>query len=754
MKTTLRFWAAIAVTAGLIAGCSDLEEYKNKVDELDSRVTALETITSNLNKNIETLQALYGGTTINSATKDANNVWTILLSNGETLTLTQGSIGVGNSPVMSVDADGYWMVDYDGNGGNAPEHIKNGENKVLAVGTDGVTPKFGVDAEKYWTVSYDGGTTFTRVLDTDGQPVNALPSGEVQDPYFTDVKVEGEQFKVTLRTGEELVVPVVSSFLCSIESVGVQQFNSGDSKPYNVTVKGVKSTMITAPQGWTAVLSEPVNEKAVLTVTAPVITKAAIADSRSDISILAFSTQGLATIAKMQVNLSDAPVVVNPIASVTAGAATQSTLAYSVAVSDVTSWKYIHQKSSEAAPDAARIAADGTAGSQTSLVFENLDPSTEYTLYVLPVNADKQGAVARGNNTTATPAPVVITDLYQAYLDGKEIEIAGKKYSLAVNGDPVLKTAAGKADDTFKNTFHQMESAVVFLEAEGENTFALTSVAEIKGDITLVSRYTDKPVTVEWTSNIKLMSGSFTVDNMILDGNGITVGYFMNNANATADFDGVYMNGVTVKNIIKPVLYSTLATYGYKEFIVTNSTFHIAAGAQEKFQIFNFYKSSVLHTYKKLTFDNNIVYCDDLAHQIQIFNYDQNVAQEGTPWEVEVSICNNTIYNAPSGNGYFKFYQVKSLKMNKNIFWADPSINVTTYCMIIYSEAQDQTVFDTTDNIAFGNAGTWTIAHSNSKFIPGVNKIDKLGASPLTTTDLTTGTFTPSESYASYGAKR
>ena len=151
MKTTLRFWAAIAVTAGLFAGCSDLEDYKNKVDELDGRVTALETITTNLNKNIEALQTLYGGATINSATKDANNVWTIVLSNGETLTLNQGSVGVANAPVMSVDEDGYWMVDYDGNGGNAPEYIKNGEDKVLASGTDGVTPEFGVDAEKYWT---------------------------------------------------------------------------------------------------------------------------------------------------------------------------------------------------------------------------------------------------------------------------------------------------------------------------------------------------------------------------------------------------------------------------------------------------------------------------------------------------------------------------------------------------------------------------------------------------------------------------
>jgi hypothetical protein len=241
---------------------------------------------------------------------------------------------------------------------------------------------------------------------------------------------------------------------------------------------------------------------------------------------------------------------------------------------------------------------------------------------------------------------------------------------------------------------------------------------------------------------------------MVLDGNGITVGYFMNNANATADFGGVYMNNVTVKNIIKPVLYANVATFGFNEFVVTNSTFHVAAGAQAKFQIFNFYKSSVLHTYKKITFDNNIVYCDDLAHQIQLFNYDQNVAQAGSPWEVEVSICNNTIYNAPSANGYFKFFQVKSLKMNKNIFWADPSINVTSYCMIIYSEAQDQTVFDTTDNIAYGNAGTWTIAHSNSKFIPEVNKIAKLEASPLATADVATGTFTATADYASYGAQR
>ena len=746
MKTITRILAAALLITGISAACTDLDDLQQKVDSLESRVTALETIIPNINANVEALQVLVNGTTINSATQK-DGVWTLVLSNGETITLTAGSVGVGNPPVMSVDKDGYWMVDY---GTGADYILMNGE-KVKAVGTDGITPKFGVDKDGYWTVSYDDGKTFTQVKGADGNPVSALPTGEVQDPYFADVKLENGVFTVTLRTGEVLTVPVVVDFLCSIESTGVLTYNYGETKPYNVTMKGVASTMVTAPTGWKAVLNENV-----LTVTAPAApTKATLADSGSDVCILAFSTSGYATIAKVQVKLSDSPVaVVNPIASVTAGEATETTLAYNVALVDATSYKYIHQKESETAPDAAKIAADGVESTETALTFSELESATAYVLYVLPINGEKQGAVANGKNTTLQAVAPVITDLYQAYLDGKEIEIAGKKYSKAVNGEPVLKTAASKADATFKNTFHQKESAVVFLEAEGENTFALTSVAEIKGNIALVSRHTDKPVTVEWTSNIKLMNGSFTVDNMVLDGNGITVGYFMNNANATADFGGVYMNNVTVKNITKPVLYANVATFGFKEFVVTNSTFHVAAGAQAKFQLFNFYKSSVLHTYKKITFDNNIVYCDDLAHQVQLFNYDQNVAQAGSPWEVEVSICNNTIYNAPSGNGYFKFFQVKSLKMNKNIFWADPSINLTSYCIIIYSDAQDKNVFDTTDNIAYGNAGTWTIAHSNSKFIPEVNKIAKLEASPLATADVATGTFTATADYASYGAQR
>lgn len=748
MNKIIRLFAAAVFTLGMSAACTDLNDINDRLDSLEGRVAALETIIPSLNANIEALQRLTAGGTINSATvKDG--VWTLVLSNGETLTLTQGTIGVGNAPVMSVDKDGYWMVNY----GAGAEYITIDGQKVKAIGTDGKTPMFGVDANGFWTVSYDEGKTYTQVKGADGNPVSALPQGDAKDPYFEDVKLVDGNLEITLRGGEKLTVPVITDFLCAIEGEGAQLFDPGETKPFNVTLKGVKSTMITTPAGWKATLSEAVDNKAVLTVKAPVVTKSTIADSDADITILAFSEQNYAAISKIQVMLSDAPVVINPVANVAAGEATETSLTYNVATADATSWKYIHQLESAEAPDAAKIAAEGTEGTGTSVTFDGLESGTSYVLYILPINGTIQGNVASAKNTTVE-AVVVITDLYQAYLDGMEIEIAGVKYSKAVNGEPVLKVASQKADATFKNTLHQKAAAVVFLEAEGENTFALTSVSELKGNVAIVSRHVDKPVTIECTSYIKVMNGSLAFENLTIDFKGSTAGYFLNNSNATADMDGIYFNKVKMLNITKPVLYSSVAGFGYKNFIVENSTFHVAAAAQAKFQLINFYKSEVLHTYKKLVFDNNLVYCDDATHQVQIMNYDQAIAQNGSPWEVEVSMCNNTIYNMPSNNGYFKFYQVKSMKMNKNIFWADPSVNIASYCMIIYSAEQDGTVFDTTDNIAYGNTAAWTIAHSNSKYIPAVNKIEKLAATPFATADVANGIFTPTAEYAAYGAQR
>ena len=211
MNKIIRIIAAAAFTFGIAAACTDLSDLEDRVDSLEGRVTALETLIPNLNANIEALQKLANGGTVNSAT-EKDGVWTIVLTNGETLTLTQGSVGVGNPPVMSVDEYGYWMVDY----GTGATYILLDGNKVKAVGTDGKTPMFGVDANGFWTVSYDNGQTYAQVKGADGNPVSALPEGEAKDPYFEDVKVVDGNLEIVLRSGEKITVPVLTDFLCAI----------------------------------------------------------------------------------------------------------------------------------------------------------------------------------------------------------------------------------------------------------------------------------------------------------------------------------------------------------------------------------------------------------------------------------------------------------------------------------------------------------------------------------------------------------
>ena len=752
MNKIFRIFTAAALFAGVSVACTDLSDFEDRIDSLEGRVTALETQIKGLNGNIEALQQLVAGGTVNSATNN-NGVWTLVLTNGETLTLTQGSIGVGNAPVMSVDKDGYWMVDY----GTGATYVLIDGNKVKAIGTDGKTPMFGVDANGFWTVSYDDGKTYTQVKGADGNPVSALPQGDAKDPYFEDVKLVDGNLEVTLRGGEKITVPVLTDFLCAIENEGLQLFAPGETKPFNVTLKGVKSTMITAPAGWNAALSEAVEGKAVLTVTAPKGTKSTIADSGADVTILAFSEQNYAAISKIQVQLTDAPVVFNPVANVTAGEATETALTYNVATSDATSWKYICQKEGDAAPDAAKIAAEGTEGTGTSVTIEGLESGTAYVLYVLPINGTIQGNVASAKNTT-NEAVVVITDLYQAYMDGMEIEIAGVKYSKAVNGDPVLLSATEALTD-IRASLHQ-KNGIIFLEASEGASFLTSAITEIKGgDLVIVGRHTDKEVVLTPDKFFKFVSGGIVLSNLTIDmirlenadGND---GYFINNS-GTMDLSKMHIDNCKVINIQKNV-YATGSVgckFAVNSIRIVNSDFELIVTGNV--QMFTFHNTSVLDKFGEIIFDNNIV-CNQEAGVCQVFNWGQNTAQTGTVWNTKVSFCNNTLYNAPSGNGHFKFYNVGSLKMTKNLLWGDPASTQASYMFILYDANETGDGIEVSDNIAYGLASgkNWTLAHDNSTYKPENNILKKLESDPLATVDFATYTFTPTAEYASYGAQR
>lgn len=131
--STILFAAALA---GLVA-CADIDGLRSDVDDLKSRVTALEKQVDIFNGNIETLQLLASSSTINTVTETADG-YELLMSNGRIITLKNGADGEGVTPILSIDAEGYWMVDYRDGEGFRPI-FRDGE-KVKAVGLDGVTP--------------------------------------------------------------------------------------------------------------------------------------------------------------------------------------------------------------------------------------------------------------------------------------------------------------------------------------------------------------------------------------------------------------------------------------------------------------------------------------------------------------------------------------------------------------------------------------------------------------------------------------
>ena len=728
MKTIARIFASAAIITGTIAACSDLNDLAQRVESLESRVTALEKVIPSLNENIEALQALMSAGTINSAS-EKDGIWTITLSSGEEISLTQGSIGVGNAPVMSVDKDGYWMVDY----GQGAQYILNGEQKIMALGTDGQTPKFGVDAEGFWTISYDEGKTFQQVKGADNKPVSALPSGEVQDPYFEEVKIVDGILTVTLRGGETVTVPVVAGFLCAIEANGTQAFASGETKPFNVTMKGVKSTMITVPAGWAAVLSEPVDEKATLTVTAPVLSKAVIADSNTDISILAFSTQGYAAIAKLEVLLTDAPIVVTPVANVSAGTATESSLTFNVATANTTSWKYILIKGSETAPEAEKIAAEGTEGAGTSLTIEGLESSTAYVLYVLPVNGEDMGAVARASNTTKK-AP--IASYYALYNAGETITIGGKQFNKETHGEATLM----EADDTISS------EGIYFLKEGVTATFNGTGAIKtflVAGD------KDGAPATLKFATDIFLklradIENTFAIFYNIIYDHSTANKYSMTVNTNNEQFETVLFNNCTIKqNPSTDIIYLSNATRSIKNLSFIDCTCNISSNRSF---IAN---SSVASNHGTYTV-HNCVFIGDGTKAFALHN--GNAAKYEN-----IIFTNNTFINVIAANKvWFNCGTIKQATVKDNLFYTNKTLDDNHSVL----NSKDATIEGGTidNNICYtGQEKSFmAIWGGKDKWFDGVKEITKLDSDPFDggTFDLANGKFVPAAAYASYGAQR
>lgn len=179
----------------------DTTDLERDINSLKDRVEDYEAQVQKLNDDMNIIRVLLDGNkTITSYSFDGTN-YTLTLSNGETLTLTQGVVGA-NYPSITIDEEsGNWIIAGVDSGKKA--EAKDGEDAPY-------TPQFKIENENWW-VSYDGGVTWTDL----GVKATGDPSGESSPISNVTLASDGNSITIKLDNNS-YTIPVVKDLVCEI----------------------------------------------------------------------------------------------------------------------------------------------------------------------------------------------------------------------------------------------------------------------------------------------------------------------------------------------------------------------------------------------------------------------------------------------------------------------------------------------------------------------------------------------------------
>lgn len=234
-------WMAVS-----LVGCK-VDDLKDDVNDLKNRVALIEEQVKILNDNVEVMAYVLDTQqkTISKVEPSADkSQFTITLSDGYTMTLTVGKAGEVVPPTISVDENGYWVV----NG------LSTG---VKAVGEDGTTPDYPEFQVKNgeWQVRFGE--------DGEWKPVEGgnIGGGSLGDQIFESAEVVGDKFVIVLANdGGTYELPIVSQLACEINkdvvgADGYIEFQPGETKTFKVKITGTPLAPV-YPSGWRAELEK------------------------------------------------------------------------------------------------------------------------------------------------------------------------------------------------------------------------------------------------------------------------------------------------------------------------------------------------------------------------------------------------------------------------------------------------------------------------------------------------------------------
>lgn len=277
-----------------LVGCK-MDDLKDDVNDLKDRVTLIEEQVKILNDNVEVFAYVLDPQqkTISSVT-ESNGQYIITLSDGSTMTLTVGKAGTVVQPTISVNSDGYWVVNGFSTGVKAVgENGDNGEGY----------PEFRV-YEGRWQVRFGDG----EWSDVAGGDLGTETS--LGDQFFESASLsdDGIVFTIVGTEGQVYTFPVVASLVCEINgNETVVEFDYDSVQEFDVKISGGEPLAPIYPAGWRAELTKKEADNAdeynyTLTVYAMLSSRAATADNTSDI-VVRVNNGTLWAVDKLQVKM-------------------------------------------------------------------------------------------------------------------------------------------------------------------------------------------------------------------------------------------------------------------------------------------------------------------------------------------------------------------------------------------------------------------------------------------------------------------
>ena len=292
-----RFYSFLCLPLLIMAASScqfDDTELQNSIDDLTSRVEALEDFQEQVQGDIASLQEIISkldsSVTVNNVVDNDDGSWTINFSDGTSVTIRNGQDGEdGLTPpsITVVEEDGTYYWAYEDADGNIKFILDDDGNKIPVTGE---APQVRINEDGYWEISTDGGKTWENT--------GVKAEGGDGDSFFSNVYVEDGILYLVLADGTVIKVPMTAELAFDFGTgKDTLYFKAGETKELAYTMSGQESVTVNKPDGWRVSF-----QGSSLSVTAP--TEANVyAETEGVVNVILISASGQSLLAEQAVKI-------------------------------------------------------------------------------------------------------------------------------------------------------------------------------------------------------------------------------------------------------------------------------------------------------------------------------------------------------------------------------------------------------------------------------------------------------------------